>query len=417
MGSPPPSPPWSAVYGVHINASVDHHGLYNVMPRLADSTIVLQKSLEMVVHNSPCEVAQHARTVRRDCDGKRLDNASSIPLLVTTMGRSGTTFLQTLLHKLGLTAMHDNLYGTGTSLATTRRWPPHVDAVVSWPQAFEDTTDCQIPLFGVQPDRRRFLHLAHLVRDPLVAIGSRFNLGSIEAFKGASACFTAAGSANATGKGRAEAALQHTLRHYVFWNSFVEATSRFHLPLERIDATTLRSLLAYGGLRLAATDAEIGSNISKLQAASVNSAHTKKAAPLTWARLGAVDREFATLAQLVALRHGYRLEQTELLWDPPNERRSSTAPGSPSPRTPASRGGTAGCETRDGRDRERGRCILWHAGYPAPPSSPPSSSAATSASARSRRLEATARGAGGAQARLALVADGETACPCTPTRA
>ena len=316
MGSPPPSPPWSAVYGVHINASVDHHGLYNVMPRLADSTIVLRKSLEMVVHNSPCEVAQHARTVRRDCDGKRLDNASSIPLLVTTMGRSGTTFLQTLLHKLGLTAMHDNLYGTGTSLATTRRWPPHVDAVVSWPQAFEDTTDCQIPLFGVQPDRRRFLHLAHLVRDPLVAIGSRFNLGSIEAFKGASACFTAAGSANATGKGRAEAALQHTLRHYVFWNSFVEATSRFHLPLERIDATTLRSLLAYGGLRLAATDAEIGSNISKLQAASVNAAHTKKAAPLTWARLGAVDREFATLAQLVALRHGYRLEQTELLWDP-----------------------------------------------------------------------------------------------------
>lgn len=94
MGSPPPSPPWSAVYGVHINASVDHHGLYNVMPRLADSTIVLRKSLEMVVHNSPCEVAQHARTVRRDCDGKRLDNASSIPLLVTTMGRSGTTFFK-----------------------------------------------------------------------------------------------------------------------------------------------------------------------------------------------------------------------------------------------------------------------------------------------------------------------------------
>ena len=74
MGSPPPSPPWSAVYGVHINASVDHHGLYNVMPRLADSTIVLRKSLEMVVHNSPCEVAQHARTVRRDCDGKRLSS-------------------------------------------------------------------------------------------------------------------------------------------------------------------------------------------------------------------------------------------------------------------------------------------------------------------------------------------------------
>lgn len=103
-------------------------------------------------------------------------------------------------------------------------------------------------------------------------------------------------------------------------NSFVEATAKFHLPLEHIDAQAIRALLSYAGVPLNVTDAAVAAKITELSSLSINSNHTRKPAePLTWHRLAAIDAEFTQLAQLTALRHGFPLERSALLFDPERE--------------------------------------------------------------------------------------------------
>ena len=108
--------------------------------------------------------------------------------------------------------------------------------------------------------------------------------------------------------------LKHTLMHYVLWNAFIEATAAFHLPLERIDAKAIRDLLTYGGVGSSLSDAQIDAAIRRLTAEHINSDHTDKGQPLTWHRLHEVDAEFAILAQLTALRHGYEIDSRDLLF-------------------------------------------------------------------------------------------------------
>jgi hypothetical protein len=108
--------------------------------------------------------------------------------------------------------------------------------------------------------------------------------------------------------------LVQTLQHYVLWNSFVEVSSRFHLPLEQMNAAWLRALLAFGGLPVQLTDSTIDSIIETLKQGHANSKHTRKGPALSWKVMRDVDSDFAVLAQLLALRHGYEFHADDLLF-------------------------------------------------------------------------------------------------------
>lgn len=185
------------------------------------------------------------------------------------------------------------------------------------PHAFADNAvpGCRQIIFGGEGVRasRRFRHVAHLVREPLSSINSRYNMGNISAFRRPSRCFTTAGAGST---------LAQTLQHYVLWNSFVEASSRFHLPLEQLTAPWLRALLTFGELPIHHSDEEIERAIAALKARHVNSHHTAKGPALSWKQLHLVDSKFAILAQLLALRHGYTIRDDELL----SHRNASTVP-------------------------------------------------------------------------------------------
>jgi hypothetical protein len=327
IASPPPSPPWLSRYDTNYSAELGTpgKGQYQVLPHLADNRVdVPRASLELILHGSRCEIAARSRLMRPDCHDSRSYNHTGIPLLITATGRSGTKFLQTLLSAVGLQVQHDNTANAvRLNGSKEKMWPAAVDVVVAWPQAFEDTARCQVPTFGVKADPRRFLHLAHLIRHPLQSIQSRWNMGSTSVFEEVSKCFTAAGMGTSRMLSKLDASLQQTLRHYVLWNSFVEATARFHLPLEDVDVFSLRSLLAFGGLTLHATDAVVNETLAAFKNKSelINSAHTRKEpVPLSWRRLAAIDAEFTTLAQLTALRHGYSIDRSDLTFDPRRQR-------------------------------------------------------------------------------------------------
>ena len=309
-----PSSPSSQHSSVHHLWASDTQ--FESTPHLSKTNRHIHASaLKLVVHNSQCDILLRSNMLPRDCDGDRLDDNEYVPLLLTTTGRSGTDFAQGLLHNLGLVSLHDNAESTVAASGLgphVRAWPNHTDVVVSWPHAFADgaVPGCRTRAFGNVRDDRRFRHVAHLIREPLASINSRYNRGHIEAFQARSSCFTTA----SVGHDRSSK-LALTLKHYVLWNSFVEASARFHVPLERLDGPWLRALLTFGGLPIRHTDDEMQRAIVALKAKHVNSGHTKKMADgISWEALRKADAQFAVLAQLLALRHGYELRDEELIF-------------------------------------------------------------------------------------------------------
>lgn len=77
-------------------------------------------------------------------------------LLVTGVGRTGTTSVCTLMQKLDIHVSHDNNVDCGSY--------PGADGAVSWYDAFTD-----------RKHGRRYKHVIHLVRDPLKTINSRIH--------------------------------------------------------------------------------------------------------------------------------------------------------------------------------------------------------------------------------------------------
>ena len=139
---------------------------------------------------------------------------------------------------------------------------------VSWPQAFrapEDMQQCvptwtwseeQLNLESTwfshrrerEHDRRLFQHLVHLVRSPLEAINSRWNMGDINIFEAPTACFTSAYipkciSDGAQDRCSTNETLRATLHHWVLWNTFVEATAQWRVRVEDLNSSAAFLLL------------------------------------------------------------------------------------------------------------------------------------------------------------------------------
>ena len=173
-----PSSPSSQHSSVHHLWASDTQ--FESTPHLSKTNRHIHASaLKLVVHNSQCDILLRSNMLPRDCDGDRLDDNEYVPLLLTTTGRSGTDFAQGLLHNLGFVSLHDNAESTVAASGLgphVRAWPNHTDVVVSWPHAFADgaVPGCRTRAFGNVRDDRRFRHVAHLIREPLASINSRF---------------------------------------------------------------------------------------------------------------------------------------------------------------------------------------------------------------------------------------------------
>lgn len=133
-------------------------------------------------------LARSAKALPNACSAQALlarsaQASSPLPLLVTGIGRSGTTFVQQLLAKVGLRVSHDDRNSATCPC-------PGQDGVVSWAHAFhhgpvtvrggrrahDTTTSCPRPRWSYPLNGHRFRVVVHLVRDPLKTIASRANL-------------------------------------------------------------------------------------------------------------------------------------------------------------------------------------------------------------------------------------------------
>ena len=280
------------------------------------------------------------------------------PLLVTGVGRSGSTYLARVFRDVGLNFSHDD--------RSSYLHVPGADGAISWPYAFSaqefafgtkgeyqrrcrhinksGITDSasrakpgpttpgeslrasmprtsQRSLTKHKPlaqDATRFTSVWHLVRDPLVTINLRWNSGDLNAFGALDACNCAQGPTTryAATQSR-EATLRRTLRHVVQWNLFVEATATQRVALESLINDTsgelLRSLCAGDLLvKKRCPPAAAFARASAELVTTINSEHTRKEdTPVTWAQLAALDPEMTAMAQQMALRYGYLVDESE----------------------------------------------------------------------------------------------------------
>jgi hypothetical protein len=103
---------------------------------------------------------------------------SSRPVLLTGIGRSGTSFIASMFKGSGLDIHHDS---RGDCLKA--KACPGKDGAVSWPQTFSDQPfeiadgerHCPLASFTWVPTTVSFDKVIHVVRDPLKTIDSRWN--------------------------------------------------------------------------------------------------------------------------------------------------------------------------------------------------------------------------------------------------
>ncbi|EOD17557.1 hypothetical protein EMIHUDRAFT_244003 [Emiliania huxleyi CCMP1516] len=155
-----------------------------------------------------------------------------------------------------------------------------------------------------------------MIREPLRTIRSRYNHGNVAAFGHTSECNTQI-SVNSS-LSEKQKNLQKTLQHYVLWHTFGEVISEKSLRAE--DTTDLGRLTETIDSLSQLTGRPVQVSQSMLQALLTdrnhsNSAKTQKKHAVTWAMLAAIDPPFTTMCQMLALRHGYYIPESELVPD------------------------------------------------------------------------------------------------------
>ena len=229
-------------------------------------------------------------------------------LLVTGVGRTGTTSLCTLLRDLGIMVSHDNDFDCGPY--------PGLDGAVSWYDAFKSLNS-----------GRRYKYVIHMVRDPLQTINSRVakcellnhldwlnqRVGDYEEFSENETCSSFA------------------LKNWVRRNSFVERHASWRVRSESVlsDPVSLWELCMAAGFgqrcpELKTIDAHmkdmstslnshfLGASFSKAQ--QVHEQHQLGIARQgmhSWESLsnavGHEDYKYIQIAKIMAARYGYNV--------------------------------------------------------------------------------------------------------------
>ena len=309
---------------------------------------------------SRCDVIRRSMLYDPDCGN--YGEASPRRLLITGTGRSGTSYLTQLFNLVGLRVSHDHW-------KKPVRFAEAVDGAISWFHAF-GTQKCrrigsswrrrqlrqQDNLDGYETDHARnlrlihrkysltndygkvhtsyshFLHVVHMVREPLAVITSRWSLGEWRAHH-YSGCDTNIDVSDvyvptqphmSRRERAAERKLMQTLRHWVLWNSFVESYAQVRFRTEDWNGLLFQQIYNQTSvdppsLPPRTTEPFISSvlqesspeQLDEIIAASKttthsNHGHTKHPPEqITWERLNDLDHDFTIMAQLMARRYGY----------------------------------------------------------------------------------------------------------------
>ena len=255
------------------------------------------------------EVLNSTSLARDSDDGSK----TTTNLLVTGVGRSGTTSICTLFQKLGIEVSHDNDVDCGPY--------PGSDGAVSWYDAFKS-------------DVRRYRHVVHLVRDPLRTINSRIakcrfhrahmnslrkRVGRYEKISGGDGCTL------------------FSIKHWVRRNSFVEYHASWREKVEILSSEPLSvwemCMAASFGRRcpglptisfhLEAMPSNLnslyrGATLSKKQRIQHFGNLSDAASLETWRTLedaiGEKNRKYVQIAQDMAKSYGYPVPQNHTIF-------------------------------------------------------------------------------------------------------
>lgn len=300
------------------------------------SCVISDQAMQLLANNQDvsqqrglcCELARRSSRHEQSC---RTSAGRVRPLLITGVGRTGTTFVTKLLRNAGLSFSHDD----GAYCPC-----PGDNGAASWPHAFSEQpfgtgqgaqrrclhVDTIGRHWSYSRRRRlkeavlrqgpvtRFQHVWHLVRDPLATIYSRWGSGNIVPFGAIDACNLAQPPPVGGNHSEMNRTLHRALWHVVQWNLFVEATASRRVRIEeftRPSRALVRSLCAAaGGLQSTCPSHGRFAKAAASLSNSTNSEHTsKRLARVTWARLAALDAPMTAMAQSMAVRYGYEVPE------------------------------------------------------------------------------------------------------------
>ena len=155
------------------------------------------------------------------------------PLLVTGAGSAGTLYVAEWLRRSGMRVSHDD----------RDRCPcPGRDGAVSWPHAFAATPECPGPAWSFgRRGRSRFRGVAHLVRDTLSTIASRYRRlagGEAGRWHAHAACHTSLPPVAPDAS--KDTLLALAAEHVVLWSLFVESHAAERVKVEAVAADAAR---------------------------------------------------------------------------------------------------------------------------------------------------------------------------------
>lgn len=281
-----------------------------------------------------CQVLKRSSVDSDKCDDG-FHRFTSFPLLVSCTGRSGSTYVAKFLNKVGFTIAHDGKDG------------PVGSGAVSWPILFNSKSFQSGVDKNGRPNIRkcrdankkpsvRFKQSVHLVRHPVQSIRSRWSVGDWimnfveDNFFSRTICNAHLWKnwPSELGQDRTPRdntgpdllSLVATIRHWVLWNSYASTISSWGFRLEDfVDKNRtfqiVNDLCSRAGKKKKDCPKKKLVDHVNNNPIETYSSHSLKALSwkFSWKALFAADPEYTTMAQLMALRYGYKVKVAELV--------------------------------------------------------------------------------------------------------
>jgi hypothetical protein len=230
-------------------------------------------------------------------------NAVDRSLLITGVGRSGTTFICQFLNRLGWNVSHDNGIDCGPF--------PGLDGASSWYHAFRLTNN-----LGILPLRAK--KVVHLIRNPLATVKSRmariqngppyilnFTYKVAESWEDVQ--YELESLANDT------MIASFALTHWVNRNSFVSKLAQWRVAIEDLASDPLHTWML--GLEVGRDDCPALGTIRPILQSMNQSANTNGKVNdaslddmIWWGRLADVAEDSVRIALKMASEYGYNVE-------------------------------------------------------------------------------------------------------------
>lgn len=230
------------------------------------------------------------------------ENASERPLLITGVGRSGTTFVCDYLNQLGWNISHDNDCDCGPF--------PGTFGASSWYHAFK----LWRVIGKVHPLRAK--QVVHLIRDPLATVKSRLARSlafpvNVDFVHGVASAWE---DTRNISLGNDTMFASFSLRHWVHRNSFVSKHAQWRVKLEDLDSDPVHTwMLCLEVGRDDCSRLEVIRPILESMNKSKNSNGKLQNANEDdmnwWRRLADVDEDTVRIALKMASEYGYTLEE------------------------------------------------------------------------------------------------------------